>query len=255
MYVIPDDRYIFINTLQKEGKIEGFKTQLRCKDSSIIWVLISARIVDDETDECFNSIERDAHRLLRTIDLILNISDIESGSYKAKFEKIHLVDEVLKPVKKEFQRSAELKNIKLTLKNLTESCDYVKADRYTITQIFINLVDNAINYTPKGTITLFVYCVDGELVVDVADTGIGISAEYIPNLFNKFSQEEVGYSRKFEGNGLGLALVKNHCEINNVDISVVSKKGEGSIFSVKFSDILSIPSQFSLKKVTIDREL
>ncbi len=66
------------------------------------------------------------------------------------------------------------------------------------------------------------------------DTGIGISDEYIPMLFTPFTQEETGYSRKFDGNGLGLALVKNYCDLLDAKIAVKSKKGAGSTFTVMF---------------------
>ncbi len=72
------------------------------------------------------------------------------------------------------------------------------------------------------------------LVVNVIDTGVGISEEYLPELFLPFSQEEQGYTRKFEGAGLGLALVKNYCELNKAEISCESIKGKGSKFSITF---------------------
>ena len=69
----------------------------------------------------------------------------------------------------------------------------------------------------------------------MTDTGIGISKEYQPHLFQMFSQEEQGYTRKFEGNGLGLALVKKYCEMNNASIDVISEKHKGSTFRVGFT--------------------
>ena len=69
----------------------------------------------------------------------------------------------------------------------------------------------------------------------IIDSGIGISEDYLPNLFNPFTQEEQGYSRSFDGNGLGLALVKKYCGILNADISVESKKDVGTTFTVKFA--------------------
>ena len=68
----------------------------------------------------------------------------------------------------------------------------------------------------------------------VKDSGIGISKEFLPSLFNSFSQEYQGYTRKFEGNGLGLALAKKYCEINNAEIIVDSQKGIGSEFKIIF---------------------
>ncbi|GBD91137.1 autoinducer 2 sensor kinase/phosphatase LuxQ [bacterium BMS3Abin04] len=72
------------------------------------------------------------------------------------------------------------------------------------------------------------------MCVNVKDSGIGISKEYLPNLFRPFTQEEGGYTRKFEGTGLGLALVYQYCKLNNASISVRSTKGMGSTFKVIF---------------------
>ena len=71
--------------------------------------------------------------------------------------------------------------------------------------------------------------------VSISDTGIGISPDFIPHLFNPFSQEDMGMTRHFDGTGLGLALVKKYVEINNAIIKVESKKGIGSNFMLTFS--------------------
>ena len=70
----------------------------------------------------------------------------------------------------------------------------------------------------------------------MSDTGIGILKEYLPHLFDSFSQEESGYTRKYEGSGIGLALVKYYCEINNASITVDSEKNVGSKFKVVFNN-------------------
>ncbi|KAB2844147.1 MAG: hypothetical protein F9K45_05225, partial [Melioribacteraceae bacterium] len=111
----------------------------------------------------------------------------------------------------------------------------VKVDGYTMSQIMANLVDNAIKYTAAGKIELKLHSVNNKPAISISDTGIGISEKYIPKLFTKFSQEEQGYTRKFEGTGLGLSLVKKYCEINNCEISVKSKKGEGTTFTLQFN--------------------
>jgi len=76
-----------------------------------------------------------------------------------------------------------------------------------------------------------------KICVEVIDSGIGISEEYLPSVFEPFSQEDTGYSRQFEGNGLGLALVKKYIEINKASISVSSVKGKGSKFTVEFDPV------------------
>jgi signal transduction histidine kinase len=103
-----------------------------------------------------------------------------------------------------------------------------------VRQIFDNLIHNAIKYTHKGGIEIDIYSNTNSIQVVVADTGIGISEEYLPNLFKPFTQEEHGYTRKYEGNGLGLALVKRYCELNDTQIKVESKKGEGTKFTLEF---------------------
>ena len=85
----------------------------------------------------------------------------------------------------------------------------IKSDDYLLNQSIAILLDNAIKYTNQGSVKVRVIesktC---EVTIEIEDTGIGISKEYLKNLFTPFSQEEHGYSRKFGGTGLGLALVK-----------------------------------------------
>ena len=69
----------------------------------------------------------------------------------------------------------------------------------------------------------------------VTDTGIGIANEYMDNIFEPFRQEEQGTTRKFDGNGLGLALVKKYCDLNNAELDVKSKKGKGTTVVVTFN--------------------
>lgn len=96
-------------------------------------------------------------------------------------------------------------------------------------------MENAFAYTFEGSVQLILKRNDEQNIqVAVKDTGIGISPEYLPDLFEPFSQEDQGFSRRFEGTGLGLALVKKYCELNDADIAVTSSKGEGSLFSVTF---------------------
>ncbi len=184
---------------------------------------------DQQNAFIYDSIENAVNRLLRTIDLVLNMSDIENNTYKAIFEEVHFERDVLKPIIQEFNSAADKKKLKLELTS-TDTSQIVYADKYTLIQIVVNLLDNAIKYTHKGKITLSIK----DNIFSISDTGIGISEEYIPQLFQKFSQEETGYSRKFEGTGLGLSLVKKYCEINNAEISVESKKGIGTTFKVIF---------------------
>lgn len=187
----------------------------------------------NELSECFTVMEGAGRRIIRTIDLILNMSEIQTSSYDYKPREIKLNTEILEPIFAEYQHIAQRKNLDFTIIDETvESKIY--ADEYSVAQIFANLFDNALKYTEKGKITVVLRDVKEKLMVEISDTGIGISEEYLPNLFKPFIQEEQGYTRKFEGNGLGLALVKKYCELNNIEISVKSQKGKGASFTLLF---------------------
>lgn len=114
------------------------------------------------------------------------------------------------------------------------------ADKYTVTQIFQNLINNAIKYTPKGFVEVAIIETYNKVKVEVRDSGIGMSPEYMKNLFTPFSQEDVGHKREYEGNGLGLALVKKYAEVNSANIEVESEKNIGTVFTVTFDKELDL---------------
>ena len=189
---------------------------------------------DEETKIILDSVSSAGKRLQRTIDLILNISAVQSGSYSPERKKFDL-DKELMILVEEFKTFENEKDIRISYINNSKNSSII-ADHYSVTQIFQNLIGNAIKYTPKGTIDVIIDdWSEDKLRVIVKDTGIGISKDYIANLFSPFSQEDVGHKREFEGNGLGLALVKKYVEMNNADILVESEKDRGSTFTVIFN--------------------
>ena len=192
--------------------------------------------VNNELDDSFDILASAGRRIIRTIDLILNTSELQTNSYEPQFRSIDLVKDILEMVVDELSIFAKTKNIDLSLiNNLNEQSAQITGDPYSIFQIFINLVDNALKYTEKGKVEILVYRNHVDFcVVEVNDTGIGISPEFLEVLFEPFLQEEQGYTRRFEGTGLGLTLVKNYCRINNAELEVESKKKKGSTFRVIF---------------------
>ncbi len=192
-------------------------------------------VVSGELRECFDLIERGGKRLIRTIDLILNVAQLQMDKYEVDLVEVDLANDIISPLISQFEKFAEQKGVKLSFINDTDYSRIV-CDYYSVNQLFINLIDNAIKYTPKGNVTLEMRKnEDDNLIVDVIDTGIGISKEFQSEIFEIFTQEDTGYTRKFEGTGLGLSLVKQYAELNNAKITVESKKGFGSKFSVTFS--------------------
>ena len=181
--------------------------------------------------QSFESIESASARITRTIDLILNMTDLQLGSYKFSLEEIDVV-ETLNNIQLEYSRSASRKGIELRL-NILFNSKIIYSDKYAFIQIVSNLVDNAIKYSEQGYIDILVDQNEkNDLILEVKDMGIGMSEEYLPEIFNSFSQEEQGYTRTYDGNGLGMALVKKYCDTINATISAVSKKGEGTTINL-----------------------
>ncbi|MBV6419893.1 MAG: Sensor histidine kinase RcsC [Ignavibacteriaceae bacterium] len=192
---------------------------------------------DKEMVSILHAVDNAGKRLYRTIDMILSMSAVQSGNYKAKFEKINLAEDI-NNLTQEFTTICKDKGLEIYFDNKCKSSD-ISADRYTIGQVFQNLIGNAIKYTQKGKITVSIEDFEeNKIIIRVADTGIGMSEKYQKNLFTPFSQEDAGQTRKYEGNGLGLALVKEYVILNKGQISVKSEKNKGSEFSVVFEKIL-----------------
>jgi len=188
---------------------------------------------DEDTQAIIQSVDSAGKRLHRTIDMILSLSAIQSGNYKPEFETFDPVNE-LKELTGEFKTLANEKGLNLIFET-TCSNSLINADKYTLNQIFQNLIGNAMKYTHKGYIKVMVTDVDEDkIAVKIEDTGIGMSVDYINDVFSPFSQEDAGQKRNYEGNGLGLALVKKYVELNKASIDVYSKKNKGSVFSVTF---------------------
>jgi signal transduction histidine kinase len=160
------------------------------------------------------------------------MSEISTGTFELDIKEIE-ISEILNFIVVDHKQKAKSKGLSLKFINKTDRA-VLKIDEYTFSQIFVNLVDNAIKYTNEGSINVILSKTESETIIEVQDTGIGISEEYLPEIFDAFSQEQQGYTRKYEGNGLGLALVDNYVEINKGIISIKSKKGVGSIFRVEF---------------------
>ncbi len=189
--------------------------------------------ISKDTELYFNAIEIDSKRLIRTIDSILNMAQLKSGKCSLFFENINAYQDIIYPVLSEFRIELEDKKLNLFIEDKSINKN-IYADKYSVIQIINNLIDNAIKFTEAGYIKVSLYNEDGYLCVTVKDTGKGISEEYMKNLFRPFSQEEHGFARGHDGNGLGLALVKQFIELNQGTLHIESNKGFGSIFTVKF---------------------
>lgn len=198
-----------------------------------IEMLIDGEAEDDKTKrEFYDIISSETDRLHRLIENILNISRIESGVVKVVREPISLTG-VVKQVLDVAAPQAKLKSLKID-DRLAPVYYQVEADHDMIYQAVMNLISNAIKYTPDGgTMTVSVNVDDrrGMAVFECTDTGLGIPAEDLPRIFDKFYRVQAN-SKLAKGTGLGLTLVKHIIEtVHEGKLSVTSEVGKGSTFS------------------------
>ena len=201
--------------------------------------------MDKNEAEYLQIVHHSGQRLIRSVHEILDISQIEAGTipYNPKIIKLALSVE---SIFIEFKPTAEVKNLKFTY-DCTIDDGAVKVDQPSIEKTITNLVDNAIKYTEEGQIKIQLNEQSGKYVLSISDTGIGMSADYIKHLYDSFSQESTGYTRKYQGLGLGLSIAKRYLDMNNIPIDVESEQGVGTTFSLKFTPLDAVIQEPEIK--------
>lgn len=192
--------------------------------------------ISEEFGNEVDAIDVASKRIIRSIELILNLSEIESGNYSYNPEPFDVYEDVLSNLYEEYKNIAARKGLILKLEK-TAHDSIITTDKHGVAQIFSNLIDNAIKFTERGSVEIKIYDdPKNGLTVSIIDTGIGISEHFVRELFKPFTQEDHGYTRKFDGMGLGLTLVERYCKINKAKIEVSSVVSKGSAFTVTFSE-------------------
>jgi len=180
--------------------------------------------------------------LLELINDILDLSQLESGNVSLKLSEFSLsllAQQALKPM----QAIAKSRQVTLDLElQIDAGRDRFVADPYRLQQILLNLISNAIKFTPTGgQVTLRVCTDETSAIFQVKDTGIGIPAEKQDLIFQRFQQLDASYQRMYQGTGLGLALTKQLVELHGGEISVDSTVGVGTIFTVQLPNRTELP--------------
>ena len=173
--------------------------------------------------------KRNIDRLSRLIDDILDLQKLEAGKVELHLQEID-INEVVKEVRASMAPVAERKGLQLSL-SLIDHPARLRFDKDKITQVLVNLVNNAVKFTEMGSITIATRQEGGAVVVTVADTGPGIKKEDLTRLFQKFQQLESPSRRKTGGTGLGLAISKQIVEKHGGRIWVDSEVGVGTRFN------------------------
>ena len=180
--------------------------------------------------EFLKIIHSDSERLAALINDLLDLSKIESGKLLLQLRP-YSIKAIIKNILSKFDRLTENKSIKIAV-IISDSISKVLIDENKIAQVLFNLIDNAVKYTQGGGNIIINAKEIGDFIkVDVSDTGIGISQEHIPRLFERFYRIDKARSRELGGTGLGLSIVKHIIKAHNGEISVESIVGKGSTFS------------------------
>ncbi|MBN1774545.1 MAG: HAMP domain-containing protein [Deltaproteobacteria bacterium] len=186
-------------------------------------------------------IERNAERLQRLVEDLLDLSRIESREYRPSLEPLDIVP-VVQHVLGLHRERAEAKRLRLEAE-LPAALPAARADRRALEQVLSNLVDNAVKYCPAGAAVAVRAAVEGDrLRLAVEDTGPGIEAQHLPRLFERFYRVDTGRSRELGGTGLGLSIVKHLVEAMGGTVGVDSTPGKGTTFRFTLPLARPIPS-------------
>ncbi len=192
-------------------------------------LLQTDRGTEEERREYARNIEEAAARLSTLISNILKLNKLENQNIDPDIEDYDLSGQ-LEMCILQYEELWDEKELELEV-DIEERVN-VRADRSLMELVWNNLLSNAVKFTePGGTVTIRQRTAEGQVEVSVTDTGCGMSQESIRHIFDKFYQGDTSHAR--EGNGLGLALVKRIIDLMNGEITVVSRPGQGSTFTVR----------------------
>ena len=227
-------------TKARNDFLANMSHDIRTPMNAIVGYTNIARGHLDEPETVTNALEKigsSSHYLLSLINDILDISKIESGKMQISRAPCDLRD-IFRRIEDITALQARNKSLIITYQHDSVSHCRVNADELRIEQILVNIVSNAIKYTPEGkTVNLIAEEEPAEgnryhYRFIVRDTGIGISEDYLPHLFESFTREERTTVNRIQGTGLGLAITAKVVEMMGGTISVKSTVGEGSEFTV-----------------------
>lgn len=177
------------------------------------------------------AITESAKRLHQTLESLLDLAEVESGSLTVELETVDLV-RVAMPLVAALQSDAEAKGLEFTMASM-DAPVLIIADRRALTRTLRHLLSNAIKFTEEGGVHITVEEDGAYARLHIRDTGVGISETFRPHLFESFQQASTGVKRTHQGAGLGLAIAKRLAESMNGTIKVESEEGVGSTFTVQ----------------------
>ena len=222
--------------------------------------------IPDKTKDHLEKIGAAADHLLKIINNILDMSRIESGRIAVQNEEFSL-PKMIEQINAIIAGQCNDKGVRWICEMKGEAGECYIGDEMKIKQVLINILGNAVKFTPEGGTVSFItertmhYDDKSAFRFVIADTGIGMSKDYIPKLFEPFSQEDYSIKSKYGSTGLGMSITKSFVEMMNGEIRVDSKKNEGTTFTVTLTledsrattaDVQEVKENTADKKADVD---
>ena len=231
-----DDAFQHINRFSADASHE-LRTPLTILQLELEGIAQSHRLNPSLTDQIGSALE-ETHRMSHIVESLLAISRLDAGEAKIEMTRLDL-GQLAASTTEQMKLLAEEKSIRLT--STVDSEVYVEGDRSHLQQVVVNLVANAIKYTQdRGEVDVRVRRKENTAVLEVSDNGPGIPDYALPHVFERFYRADKARSRESGGAGLGLAIVKAICSAHSAELSVSSREGKGSVFTVELP-VLDVP--------------
>ena len=187
--------------------------------------------LDDQTREDLDVVWRNGLRLTKLVNTLLDFSRIEAGRTQAHYEPVDLAA-VTAELASVFRSAVDRAGLRFTI-DCPALDEHVYVDRDMWEKVVLNLLSNALKFTFDGSISVRVYREGSDAVVAVSDTGIGVAAEEMPRLFERFHRIESAHARSNEGSGIGLALVQELVNLHGGTITAESTEDAGTTFEIR----------------------
>jgi heavy metal sensor kinase len=219
-----------INRFSADASHE-LRTPLTVLQGELEAIAQKGQTLPEDIRDTVGSALEETHRLAKIVESLLAISRLEAGEAKVQPVRLDL-SELVRSTADQMRLLAEEKYISLACDG-TEVVE-VDADSSRLKQVVVNLLDNAIKYTPEGgKVSISVTQRDSRAVLEVVDSGLGISAADLPHIFDRFYRADKARSRQLGGTGLGLSIVRSICLAHGGQVTVKSTEGRGSLFRVE----------------------
>jgi signal transduction histidine kinase len=235
-----EESFLQINRFSADASHE-LRTPLTVLQGELEAIAQKGQSLPEDVRDTIGSALEETQRLSKIVASLLAISRLEAGEARVQ------------PVRLDFAELARTTTDQMKLlaeeKRISMICDgtdpvQVEADPSRLKQVVVNLLDNAIKYTPEGgNVSISVMRRDDHAVLEVADSGLGISADDLPHVFERFYRADKARSRQMGGTGLGLCIVRSICLAHGGQITVNSTEGRGSLFRVELPLAIGSRSQ------------